>query len=306
MLAGGAGAQAQPIAGDARIAKIYELPALTAARAAEPPAQGAEGMTDPDQGHGDKGGPAVVAQMIRAFVKPALLANEDVQPLGERWLVLLGRAEQHAWLDRYLATARKQRDEVFTLDCEVYAMPEKVFTETVAPALAPPGKAAAGGPVLLAPGEGTDAFRAALKGDARCEAVASPKLVVRPLMPAQVSQVQQTAYVRDFEIEVAKASFLANPIVDVVRDGVSIEAAATLLQEGTMGVSLQMSVCDLQRPIREFTTTLAGSTLPVTIQLPKVQTTQARAAVELQRGHTIVLPLPPLAGKRHVLLLKLQ
>src|SRR5262249_9192796 len=158
-------------------------------------------------------------------------ANEDVQPLGERWLVLLGRAEQHAWLDRWLAASRKQRDEVLTLDCELFAMPEKVFTETVAPALAQPGKHAAGGPVLFAPGEGTEAFRAALKGDARCEVVAAPKLVVHPLMTARVSQMQQTAYVRDFEIEVAKASFIANPVVDVVRDGVSIEASATMLQE---------------------------------------------------------------------------
>lgn len=33
---------------------------------------------------------------------------------------------------------------------------------------------------------------------------------------------------------------------------------------------------------------------------------EARAAVELPRGHTVVFALPPLAGKRHVLLLKLE
>src|SRR5262249_5167402 len=150
-----------------------------------------------------------------------------------------------------------------------------------------------GTPVILAPGAGTDAFRRAL---ADCESMAAPQMVVHPLEPASMGQFRNVSYVRDFEIEVAKASFVANPVVDVVQDGVAIEVAAAPMQEGITGVSLKVNVSDLKQPIPEVTVPLAGSTLPVKIQLPQLLTTQARAAVELPRGHSVVVTLPPMAG----------
>jgi hypothetical protein len=243
--------------------------------------------------------------MVRAFVQPPLAANEDVQPLGERWLVMLCRAEQHAWLERYLATAQRQREQIITLQCELFRMPEIWFAEKVAPALARQGKPA-GSPVILSPGAGTDAFLKALAEDVACEQLTAPKLAVHPLEPATASLLQQTAYVRDFEVEVAKASFIANPVVDVVQDGVSLEAVAVTLPGGATAISLKVSVADLKRPIPEYTTTLGGSTLPVKIQLPQLLTTQARAAIELPAGHTAVFALPPMAGKRHLVLLTVQ
>ncbi len=294
--------QARPVEGDVRVAKIYDLGALTAGARTDAP-QDREAKPEGSEPAGS-GGPAVVAQMVRAFVQPALLANEDVQALGERWIVLLARPEQHAWVERYLVAAQRQRNRLLTVQCELFAMPETVFAEMVAPALAQPGKAAApGSPVILAPGEGTDAFRAALQRDKRCEAVTSPCLTVQPLMPGTIAMLNQTAYVRDFEVEVVKEAFVANPVIDVVQDGLKVEAAATMLQEGIAGVSFQVSVSDLKRPIAEFTTNL-GKGNDVKIQLPQLLTTQARAAVELAPGQTVALALPALAGRRHVVLLK--
>jgi hypothetical protein len=294
-------AQTQPAAGDARTVVVYDL-------GAEAPGPDivlrAEGDSQPAE-WAQSSRPATVAQMVRAFVQPPLAANEDVQPLGERWLVLLCRAEQHAWLERYLAAAKRHHDQTITMQCELFAMPEISYLEKVAPALSQPGKPA-GSASILAPGEGTDAFRKALTADATCESLAAPKLTVRPLESASMSLLQQTSYVRDFEVEVQKAAFIANPVIDVVQDGVTIEAAAAIVQEGVAGVSLKVSVSDLKKPIPEVTTNLGGTTLPVKIQLPQLITTQARAAVELPRGHTVVFALPPLAGKRHVLLLKLE
>ncbi|HEU4420415.1 MAG TPA: hypothetical protein VFT55_15875, partial [Planctomycetota bacterium] len=271
--AGTLAAQSAPAAGDARSVKVYDL--------------GAE-APGPDlvlRGEGDKqpsdwtqaSRPAAVAQLVRAFVQPPLLANEDVQPLGERWLVLLCRAEQHAWLERYLAAARRQQDQTIAMQCELFAMPETWYAEKVAPALSQPGKPS-GSALILAPGEGTDAFRKALTADASCRSVVAPRMKVRPLDASSVSELRQTAYVRDFDVEVQKAAFIANPIIDVVQDGVSIETAAAFVQEGVAGVSLAVTVADLKQPIPEVTANLGGTTLPVKIQCPQLITTQARAA----------------------------
>ena len=295
-------AQAAPAAGDARSVNVYDL--------------GAEAKEGPDlvlKMEGDKqpvdwtqsNRPATVAQLVRAFVQPPLAANEDVQPLGERWLVLLCRPEQHAWLERYLAVAKRHNDQTIAMQCELFAMPEISYLEKVAPALNQPGKPA-GSALILAPGEGTAAFRKALTADASCQSVVAPRLVVRPLESASMSHLRQTSYVRDFEVEVQKAAFIANPVIDVVQDGVSIETAAAIVQEGVAGVSLEVTVSDLKKPIPEVTANLGGSSLPVKIQLPQLITTQARVAVELPRGHTVVFALPTVAGTRHVLLLKLE
>ena len=34
---------------------------------------------------------------------------------------------------------------------------------------------------------------------------------------------QQTAYIRDFDVEVAQAAFIANPVVDVIQSGVVLD-----------------------------------------------------------------------------------
>jgi len=290
--------------GDARTVKVYDLGSGLVPPGPDLEVRGPGGKAEPEWTQSSKG-TAVVAQMVRAFVQPPLAADEDVQPLRERWVVLLGRAEQHAWVERYLAAARRQRDQVITIKCELFAMPETFYVEKVAPALAQEGKPA-GSPVILAPGDGTAAFRKALTDEESCMSMSAPTLAVRPLEPASVSLLRDTSYVRDFEVEVAKAAFIANPVGDVVHDGVAIEAAAAMLQDGVAGVSLKVSVADLKRPIPVFTTTLGGSTLPVKIQLPQVLTTQARAAVEVPRSHTVAIALPAMAGKRHLLLLTVE
>jgi general secretion pathway protein D len=55
-------------------------------------------------------------------------------------------------------------------------------------------------------------------------------------------------------------------------------------------------VAELQRPIPTFTTSLAGSTLPVTIQLPDLTVTQFATTVKVPDGGTVLL-----GGLRQVL-----
>jgi hypothetical protein len=126
---------------------------------------------------------------------------------------------------------------------------------------------------------------------------------VQPNASAHVAVVEQTAYVRDFELEVTPGGVIADPIVDVVQDGFTLRCATTLLPAGAVGLALEADVVDLKRPIPTFETTL-GVGQPVSIQLPEVLSTQVAAAVELPAGHLAVFALPALAGKRYLVLIE--
>ena len=132
-----------------------------------------------------------------------------------------------------------------------------------------------------------------------------PDTTLRPMTTAQISIVNQTSYIRDFEVEVQESMAIANPIVDVVQDGISIQASVLPLEGGATGLSVEVTVADLKRPIPTFTTTLAGATQPITIQLPQVISTRIEAALELQQGHTAWLSLPALAGVRYLVTLEI-
>jgi hypothetical protein len=184
-------------------------------------------------------------------------------------------------------------------------MPELVFQKHVAPVLSPAGEVAEPNAgerttVVLEPGEGTRSFRAALGELDEVDRLDVPSVTVRPLAPAHVTTTNQTAYVRDFEVEVREGAVIADPIVDVVQDGVSIQTSAVPLDGGRIGLSVEVEVADLQRPIPTFETTIGAGGAPVTIQLPQVLSRKVEAAVQLPARHTVVVVLPGMAGARYL------
>ncbi|MBL8733298.1 MAG: hypothetical protein JNN13_13085 [Planctomycetes bacterium] len=112
-----------------------------------------------------------------------------------------------------------------------------------------------------------------------------------------VAVINQTAYVRDFEVEVAQAAFIADPKVDVIQDGNVLDVQPVILNDRKYIIlNLNPTVAELQRPIPTFTTSLAGSTLPVTLQLPNLTVTNFSTTVKVPDGGTVLL-----GGLRQVL-----
>ena len=112
-----------------------------------------------------------------------------------------------------------------------------------------------------------------------------------------VAVINQTAYVRDFDVEVAQASFIADPKVDVIQDGIVLDVQPTIMNDRKyVQLNLNPTVAELQRPIPTFTTSLAGSTLPVTVQLPNLTVTNFSTTVRVPDGGTVLL-----GGLRQVL-----
>ena len=105
-----------------------------------------------------------------------------------------------------------------------------------------------------------------------------------------VAVINQTAYVRDFDVEVAQASFIADPKVDVVQDGIVLDVKPVVKHNRReIVLDLEPTVAELLLPIPTFSTSLAGTTIPVTIQLPQLIIESFATTVTVPDGASILL-----------------
>jgi len=114
---------------------------------------------------------------------------------------------------------------------------------------------------------------------------------------AHVAVINQTSYIKDYEVEVAQASFIADPKVDVIQDGIALDVRPVIsFDRKHITLNLQPTVAELLLPIPTFTTSLAGSTLPVTLQLPTMTVRQFATTVTVPDGGSVLI-----GGLREVL-----
>jgi general secretion pathway protein D len=107
---------------------------------------------------------------------------------------------------------------------------------------------------------------------------------------AYATMLNQITYVQDFDVEVALASIIADPIVGVISDGIVLDVRPTILQSRRyILLELRPTVATLIRPLPEFTSSLAGLTTPVTLQLPELQVASANTTAVVPDGGAVVI-----------------
>lgn len=308
-------AQRQSTDADARTVAVYDIRDLVTESVVDATPTARLGLPAPSgatsRGHATSA--QALGAVVRAFVTPALARDEDVSVVGSGHLAMVGNGAQHAWLERLLQRARRDRQPLARIQTHFLRMPEATFARDVLPVLkasAPTREALEGEPAtaVLAPSPVTDAFLFRLRQRAEVEQLQGAELLCVLLQQADVFAGEQISYVRDFEVEVGKPgtepAFIANPVVDTVEAGVRLSCTAAPLDGGQLGLDIACSVAEVPRPITTVQTTLAGSTQPVSIQLPRQRMARARAAIELSRGQVALLVLPALGDTRHVVTLR--
>lgn len=105
-----------------------------------------------------------------------------------------------------------------------------------------------------------------------------------------VEKLKQTAYIKDFEVERHKATIIANPVVDVIRDGVVLEMAQLDLGGGRVGVDLKLTCAILERPIATHSTTIGKQ--KVTIQLPDLEIYRLQCHFVRKATEGVLVSLP--------------
>lgn len=131
----------------------------------------------------------------------------------------------------------------------------------------------------------------------RSEIITAPRLLVHNNTRANMSVLRHTSYIRDFEVEIAQSAAVANPVVDVVRDGVVLDVRPVVSSDRRyITIELRPTVMELQQPIPTFVTTL-GVGQPISIQLPRVTLQRVRTTVTMPDGATVMLGGMKLAEK---------
>jgi type II secretory pathway component GspD/PulD (secretin) len=140
----------------------------------------------------------------------------------------------------------------------------------------------------------------AVQKNERSEEVVSPRLLIYNNSRAHMQALRHTSYIRDFDVEIAQAAAVANPIVDVVRDGVVLDVRPVVSADRRfITMELRPTVMALQFPIPTFTTTL-GAGQPVSIQLPDVTLQSVRTTVTMPDGGSILLGGMKLAERQNI------
>ena len=130
----------------------------------------------------------------------------------------------------------------------------------------------------------------AVKKDERAQELTSVILSTQNTERAYATMLNQITYVQDFDVEVALAAFIADPVVGVISDGIVLDVRPTIAQDRkSVSLELRPTIATIQKPIAEFTSSLAALTVPITIQLPELQVASANTTVVVPDGGTVVI-----------------
>ena len=123
----------------------------------------------------------------------------------------------------------------------------------------------------------------------RINTLIAPKVLVYNTQRAHLTVLNEIAYVKDFDVEIAQAAVIADPIVDKVREGVVLDVRPIVSHDRRyVTLVLRPTVATLVRPIRTFTTSLAVGAA-VTFQLPELRKETVNTTVMVPDGGTLLL-----------------
>jgi len=125
----------------------------------------------------------------------------------------------------------------------------------------------------------------------------APSLTVYNTQRANLTVVNQISFVQDFDVEVAQTSFIADPVIGVVQDGLTLDVRPTVSNDRQyITMELRPTVAQLQKPIQTFQTLLGAAVggifsaqNPVTIQLPEIKLRVVESTVRMPDGGSILL-----------------
>lgn len=106
---------------------------------------------------------------------------------------------------------------------------------------------------------------------------------------AYVTVINQRAYVQDFDVEVASFQSVADPVINVLHEGIVLDVRPVIQQSRKyVTLEIQPTVANVIS-LTNFSTTLAGQTAAVTFQLPEMQIQSIHTTVNIADGSSILI-----------------
>ncbi len=127
----------------------------------------------------------------------------------------------------------------------------------------------------------------------RVQEITAPRITVYNAQRANVSVLNQVSYVADYEVEIAQASNIADPVVQTIQEGVVLDVRPIVSSDFRfVTLELRPTVAEVLRPIPTITTNLASgpfASAPVTLQVPELRIQRVRTTVMMPDGATLLL-----------------
>ncbi len=175
---------------------------------------------------------------------------------------------------------------------DVRAFVENVFTQEqgLGKALSNVGGLALQWSILKGGGDSYNVVIRAIEKSQFSTEVSSPILTVYNTQRANCNVVNQVSYIQDFDVDVANSAFIANPNVGILQEGVVLDVTPTIsFDRKYITLEVRATVANILRPIRNFSTSLSGLSIPVTFQLPELVVQQANTTVRVPDGGSLLL-----------------
>lgn len=123
----------------------------------------------------------------------------------------------------------------------------------------------------------------------RVELVTAPRLLVHSGERANVTVTNQFAYVAGYGVEIAQASSIADPQIDVIEEGAILDVRPVVTADRKfVKLELRPTLATLQLPILQRVVGVGNGT-PVTIQFPNLTVRKVRTTVSIPDGGTLLL-----------------
>jgi len=121
------------------------------------------------------------------------------------------------------------------------------------------------------------------------ELINDQMLSVHNTQRAHVTVINQQAYVQDFDVEVAQFQAVADPVVNVLTEGIVLDVRPTIQHNRRyLTLEIQPTVAQVVS-LTDFSTTLAGQTAAVTFQLPELEVQSVFTTAVVPDGGSILL-----------------
>ena len=130
----------------------------------------------------------------------------------------------------------------------------------------------------------------AVEKSTHANTLTAPRLTIYNNQRSNITIVNQVTYVKDYDVEVAQTAYIADPLVDIVQDGLVLDVRPTVSHDRKyVTLEVQPTIATLNRPIQTFVTPLAGLTTNVIIELPEIKYSSAATTVKVpDNGYLLI------------------
>jgi hypothetical protein len=223
-------------------------------------------------------------QLVLEHLSPKLGdAPEQLQISRTGTLVANLRRDQQLWLDAFLQTQRSFEGRI-EVQARLFKAPRGLL-----------GKLGVESSAMLSSDADRDAFVQRLASTSDVHEITAPKLTVYANQRANISVLNQVAYVKDYTLEIVEPGRreIADPQVAVINEGVILDLRATPLPGQLLVLDLKLHNSQILRPIRTRKIRLSATQpAEVEIGLPEVATVRIVSSVVLRDGASVVLSTP--------------